>query len=152
MGPAIEITWPADDGEVEGPDAALTAAVLDFNGIDTVTVQVDDETPIDVSVTAGAMGVAVSEVLEDIGEGEHTVTVSATDSLGVSSEAEVTFTVVKATGETDMMAWAVAAIGWIIAAVVLVVLLMKMRKPKEPSPVAMEEEPVASPEPAEPME
>jgi peptide/nickel transport system substrate-binding protein len=152
MGPEIEITWPTADGEVEGPDAAITAAVSDFNGVASVTVQLDDDTPMDVTLTAGSMSVAVSELMEDIGEGEHTVTISAVDSLGVSSEAEVTFTVVEGAGEADMLAWVVAAIGWIVAAVVLVLLFMKMRKPKEPSPSVMEEEPSPAPEPAEPME
>jgi peptide/nickel transport system substrate-binding protein len=148
MGPDVEITAPTADGELEGPDPTVTGAAYDMNGIARITLQVDDETPMNLTLTAGSEAVAISKVLEDVGEGEHTLTVVATDSLGVSSEVEVTFTVVKGAGEADMLAWAVAAIGWIVAAVVLVLLLMKMRKPKESSPVAMEEI-APAPEPEE---
>ncbi len=141
-GPGIEITGPAADAEVEGPDATVVAGVYDYNGIAEVTITVDDGTPIAVEVTDGALAVAVSEVLEALDEGEHTVTVAATDSLGISSEAEVTFTVVAAEEDgTDILAWVVAAAGWIVAAVVLVFLVLKMRKPSAPS--SAPEEPAA---------
>jgi hypothetical protein len=88
--------------------------------------------------------VALSEALSDVDDGEHTVTVSATDMLGVSSEAEVTFTVVAAgdgedDGGADMLAWGLAAIGWIVAVVLLVLMFMRTRKPKAESPMVSDE-------------
>jgi len=82
------------------------------------------------------------------------VTVSATDALGQESEVAVTFTLVaEDTGGTDSLPWIVAAIGWIVAAVVLVVLFMKMKKPAGPKPEAVEEsEPEEMPEPVEKTE
>jgi hypothetical protein len=145
-GPEIGITSPAADGEVTGPDATVTAAVYDNNGIATVTLTVDAETPVSVSVTAGSVEAAISEVLEEIGEGEHTVTIVATDSLGISSEAEVTFTVVDAVSST--LAWVVTALGWIIAVVALVLVVKyKPKKEIETGLVeAPEDEPVLEPE------
>ncbi|UCE45799.1 MAG: hypothetical protein JSU93_02710, partial [Methanobacteriota archaeon] len=153
MGPEIEITAPAADGEVVGPDATVTAAIYDNNGIAAVTLKVDNEDAMDLTVTAGSVAAAISEVLEDVGEGEHTVVIAATDSLGISNQATIDFTVVEGAGdgdgEADMLAWALAAIGWIVAAIVLVLLVMKMRPKKAaemPSEMEMEE-----PEPEEPM-
>ena len=145
-GPEIGITSPAADGEVTGPDATVTAAVYDNNGIATVTLKVDEETPISVSVTAESVAAAISEILEDVGEGEHTVTIVATDSLGISSEAEVTFKVVDAVSST--LAWVVAALGWIIAVVALVLVVKyKPKKEIETGLVeAPEDEPVLEPE------
>ena len=139
MGPEVEITSPAADGEVTGPDATITAAVYDNNGIATVTVKLDDEAATNVTVTAGSVAAAISKVLEDIGDGEHTVTITAVDSLGISSQATVTFTVVEGDGEgADMLAWGLAAVGWIVAAVVLALMVMKMR-PKKPAAAPSEE-------------
>ena len=139
MGPEVEITSPATDGEVTGPDATITAAVYDNNGIATVTVKLDDEAATNVTVTAGSVAAAISKVLEDIGDGEHTVTITAVDSLGISSQATVTFTVVEGDGEgADMLAWGLAAVGWIVAAVVLALMVMKMR-PKKPAAAPSEE-------------
>jgi ABC-type transport system substrate-binding protein len=146
MGPDIEISSPTADGEIDGPDPAIMGAVYDSNGIARITLQVDDETPMNVTLTAGSLSVAISEVLEDVGNGEHTVTIVATDSLGVSSEADVTFTVVDADGGSSMLAWAVAAIGWIVAAVVLVMFLMKTRKPSAPAPAGEPVEPEPAPQ------
>ena len=157
-GPDIEISTPEADGELEGPDPTVSGAVYDLNGIATVTLQVDGDTPMTVPLTAGSPAVTIAEVLEDIDEGDHTLTVVATDSLGVESEMEVAFTVVSGDGgESSALAWALAAVGWIVAAVVLVMFFMKMRKPSGPSPAEaeepVEEEPVlAELEPPEPEE
>ncbi|UCE90909.1 MAG: Ig-like domain-containing protein [Methanobacteriota archaeon] len=145
MGPEIEITAPAADGEVVGPDAMVTASVYDNNGIAMVTLKVDEEAAVNLTVTAGSVAAAISEILEDIGEGEHTVVITAADSLGVSSQATVDFTVVEGDGEADMLAWGLAAIGWIVAAIVLLLLVMKMR-PKKPAEAPSEEE-MEEPEP-----
>ncbi|MCJ2532431.1 MAG: ABC transporter substrate-binding protein [Candidatus Thermoplasmatota archaeon] len=145
-GPEIGITSPATDGEVVGPDATVTAAVYDNNGIATVTLKVDEEDSVNVNLTAGSVAAAISEVLEDVGDGEHTVTIVATDSLGISSEEEVTFTVVKAVSST--LAWVVAALGWIIAVVALILVVKyKPKKEIETGLVeAPEDEPVLEPE------
>ena len=139
--PEIEITGPAADAEVEGPNATVTGGIFDANGIAEATLVVDGGTPIDLVVTEGSIAIAVSEVLSDLAEGEHTVTISATDSLGISSEAEMSFTLVAAEeAGADLLAWGLAAAGWIVAAVVLVFLVLKMRKPKEPAPAPEAEE------------
>jgi hypothetical protein len=135
--PSIDITGPAADAEVEGPDATITGGIFDANGIAEATLVLDDGTPIDLVVTDGSIAIAVSEVLADLDEGEHTVTIEATDSLGISSEAEVTFTLVAADdGGADLLAWGIAGIGWVIVAVLLVMILLKMRKPKSAEPAA----------------
>jgi hypothetical protein len=131
--PEIEMTAPVDDGELEGPDPTVMGTISDSNGIAEATIAIDDGTPIDVLATDGALAVAISEVIADLDSGEHTLTVFANDSLGVSSEVEVTFTVVGADGGDATMAWIVAAVGWIVAAVVLVFMLLKMRKPAAPA-------------------
>jgi hypothetical protein len=102
---------------------------------------VDTGTPIDLLDADGETTVLISEVVAGLAVGEHTITVAATDSLGQETEVVVTFTLLaeeEAAG-TDMLPWIVAAIGWIVAAVVLVVLLMKMRKPAGAAPEAVEE-------------
>jgi ABC-type transport system substrate-binding protein len=141
--PTIDITGPSADADVVGPNATVTAGIYDANGIAEATLVVDGGTPIDLVATEGSMAIAVSEVLAALADGEHTVTISATDSLGISSEAEVTFNTVPAeetTAGADMLAWGLAAAGWIVAAVVLVFLVLKMRKPKEPAPTPEAEE------------
>jgi hypothetical protein len=150
--PSIEITGPAADAEVERPDATITGGIFDANGIAEATLKVDDGTPIDLVVTEGSIAIAISEVLADLEEGEHTVTISATDSLGVSSEADVTFTMVKGGDGADMLAWGLAIAAWVIVAVLLVFMYLKMWKPKSGEPVepAMAESEVAEPEPEEP--
>ena len=149
IGPEVEITAPAADGEVVGPDATITAAVHDSNGIATVTLKLDTDAAMNLSVDVGSVAAAISEVLEDIGEGEHTVVITATDSLGISSQATVDFTVVAGEdgdGEADMLAWGLAALGWIVAAIAIVLLVMKMR-PKKPAADLSEEAELEEPEP-----
>ncbi|UCE81061.1 MAG: hypothetical protein JSV94_01100 [Methanobacteriota archaeon] len=153
MGPEVEITSPAANGEVIGPDATVTAAIYDNNGIETVTVKVDDAAAQSVSITAGSIAAAISEVLEDVGNGDHTVVITATDSLGISSQATVEFTVVEGDGDADMLAWGLAAVGWIVAAIVLALMVMKMRPKKlaatpseELEPEEPELEPIPEPE------
>ena len=90
----------------------------------------------------------ISEALEDLEEGEHTIIISATDTLGISSEEEITFTFVAADGGADMLAWGLAALGWIIAVVALVLVVKyKPKKEIETGLVeAPEDEPVLEPE------
>ena len=42
-------------------------------------------------------------------------------------------------GGTDVLAWVIAAVGSIVAAVVIVMLFLKMKKPSEPKGMALEE-------------
>lgn len=141
LAPVIAVTAPVADGELEGPDATITGTISDGNGIAKATLVIDDGTPINLVVTAGSLAIAVSELIEGLDKGEHTLTVFANDTLGVSSETDVTFTVVSAAGGGDAtMAWIVAAVGWIVAALVLVFLLLKMRKPAGAAPEAPAEE------------
>ncbi len=148
LGPEIVITSPAADGEVLGRNATLTASIYDNNGIASATMSLDNGTDIDLTVTAGSVAAAISETLEDLEEGEHTIVISATDSLGVSSEMEVDFTFEAAAEGGSILAWGLAAIGWIIAVVALV-FVMKYRPKKVPETGLVEppeDEPVLEPE------
>jgi uncharacterized membrane protein len=116
----------------------VRGSAFDMNGLSALTMSVDGGSAIDLLDEDGASTVVISRLVEDLGEGEHTVAVVATDSLGVATESEVTFTVVGE--ESSMLAWIVAGIGWAVAVVLLVVLLMKMRKPAAPAAEAAPEE------------
>lgn len=140
LAPEIEMTAPIEDGELEGPDPTIMGTIYDANGIAEATLVVDDGDPIDLVVTDGSLAIAVSEMIADLESGEHTLTVFANDTLGISSEVEVTFTVVSGDGGDATMAWIVAAAGWIVAALVLVFLLLKMRKPAAEAPVEEKKE------------
>jgi hypothetical protein len=80
----------------------------------------------------------VSQVMNDLARGEHTVRVNATDALGVSNELTLTFSVVKKSG-ADMVAWGAAIAGWVVAAALAVLMLLKMPKGQKPEVGAMEE-------------
>ncbi|MEW5748495.1 MAG: ABC transporter substrate-binding protein [Candidatus Thermoplasmatota archaeon] len=132
--PTVAVAVPADDQEVAGTNATVLGSVYDMNGLSEATLTVDGGTPIDLLDEAGATVVAIEEVLEDLAEGEHTVVVSATDSLGQESEVSVTFTLVaEEEAETDMLPWIVAIAMLVVAVVLAVLLLMKMRKPAAPA-------------------
>jgi ABC-type transport system substrate-binding protein len=136
--PAVAVSAPGEDEEVVGGDVTVRGSAFDMNGLSALTMSVDGGSAIDLLDEDGASTVVISRLVEDLGEGEHTVAVVATDSLGVATESEVTFTVVGE--ESSMLAWIVAGIGWAVAVVLLVVLLMKMRKPAAPAAEAAPEE------------
>lgn len=136
--PVVTVSAPADDEEVVGGDVTVRGGAFDMNGLATLTMSVDGGTAIDLLADEGVSSVVISRLVEDLSEGEHTVSVVGTDSLGVSTESEVTFTVVGE--ESNIMAWAIAGIGWAVAVVLLVVLLLKMRKPAAPAAEAVPEE------------
>jgi hypothetical protein len=140
--PSVVVSVPGEDEEVVGPNATVLGSMYDLNGLATATLTVDTGTPIDLLDADGETTVLISEVVAGLAVGEHTVTVAATDSLGQETEVVVTFTLLAEEEDagTDMLPWIVAAIGWIVAAVVLVVLLMKMRKPAAPEAVEEPEE------------
>ncbi len=149
IGPDIAIGSPTEDGEVEGDNATVRGAIFDYNGVAVATLTVDGGTPISLGADGSTATVWISEVLDDLDEGEHTIVISATDTLGASSEEEITFTIVEgADGGADMLAWGLAAIGWIIAVVALVLVLKyKPKKEIETGLVeAPEDEPVLEPE------
>ena len=129
IGPDIAIGSPTEDGEVT--NTTVRGAIFDYNGVAEATLTVDGGTPISLVGAEGSMAtIWISEALEDLEEGEHTIVISATDTLGVSSEEEITFTLVAADGGADMLAWGLAALGWIIAVVALV-LVVKYKPKKE---------------------
>ena len=148
IGPDIAIGSPAEDGEVEGDNATVKGAIFDYNGVAEATLAVDGGTPIDLGADGSMATIWISEVLDDLDEGEHTIVISATDTLGVSSEVEITFDIVAADGGADMLAWGLAALGWIIAVVALVLVVKyKPKKEIETGLVeAPEDEPVLEPE------
>ena len=127
IGPDIAIGSPTEDGEVT--NTTVRGAIFDYNGVAVATLALDGGTPISLEITKGT--VWISEVLEDLDEGEHTIVISATDTLGASSEEEITFTLVEAAdGGADILAWGLAALGWIIAVIALV-LVVKYKPKKE---------------------
>jgi peptide/nickel transport system substrate-binding protein len=148
--PTLAVAVPAEDQEVVGPNATVLGSVYDMNGLAAATLTVDSGTPIDLLDEAGATTVMIEEVLTGLALGEHTVVVSATDSLGQVSEVAVTFSLVEAgeaadgeDAETDMLPWIVAIALLVVVVILVVLLLMKMRKPAaaaEAEPLEAEEE------------
>jgi len=116
----------ADPGLV--PNVTIAGAVFDSNGLAEVTIKVDSGSPTSILAAAGEVEAAIEEVLEDLAAGDHTVTIAAEDALGVNSELEIEFSVEEVAEEkADVLAWGLAAAGWIVAIIVIVLLLMKMR-------------------------
>jgi len=121
----------------------LTVNVFDLNNLAAVRVVVDGVTTNLVIADGSAPNRSVfnpadtlktyEATMSNLALGAHTVVVNATDALGVSSEETFTFTVVEADedgGGADTLVLAIGIIGWIVAAIVIVLLLMKTRKPK----------------------
>jgi len=129
-GPAISVLSPASGGEVVKTNVSLLLSAYDANGIQTVRYELDGGTSVTLTGTAGATTWDVSKSLGKLAGGAHTIKVNATDSLGVSSEMELSFEAVKEKTGTSALAWGVAIVGWIVAA--LLVVMMVMRKPKTP--------------------
>jgi peptide/nickel transport system substrate-binding protein len=145
---------------VEDTDLVLEVNAFDANGLETLSVTIDgDETIVDepAAGTFGDQQKSFSDVLTGLALGNHTVVVNATDALGVSTEQTYYFSVITAEeaeeedgGGSDALLMAIGAIGWIVAAIVIVLLVMKMR-PKGKAPAAEEMEP-GEPEVEPPME
>ena len=139
--PTIVVSVPGPDEEVVGPDATVLGSVYDLNGFESVTLTVDSGTPVNLLAADGGSTVLISQVIAELAEGEHTITVAATDSLGQDSEVSVTFTLVAdADGGADLLPWILAITGWVVAAVLLVFLILKgKKKPAGGEPEAAEE-------------
>jgi len=136
----ISAGYPMDgDEEVDGTNVTFTGSVFDTNGIQAIALTVDGET----TVLEGDVGAAtwdIEEVLGELDDGDHVIVVNATDMLGVSSESTIEFTsVTPSEGGVSMLLAILLGVGWIVAAVVAVMLLMKM-KPKKEAPAAAEPE------------
>jgi DNA uptake protein ComE-like DNA-binding protein len=140
-GPAISVLSPAAGSEVVKKEVTMTASVSDSNGVQTVKVSVDGGAVTTVQGTAGETTWDIAQALGDLSKGEHSVKVNATDSLGVSTETTVTFTAVDEAAGTSMAIWGLLIAGWVIAAIVIVLLLL--RKPKNPEAAASEPAPQA---------
>jgi peptide/nickel transport system substrate-binding protein len=148
--PSIDVGYPvADAVDVDGSNVVVAGSVYDSNGIQSVKISVDGGTAETLTGTAGGMSWNIALVVGELADGEHTVSVNATDSLGVFSKMDVTFTTVMPDtggGDADMLAWGIAIVGWVVAAAVIVLMLVK--KPKEPRPSGMvlpETESIGSP-------
>jgi len=139
-GPTISVLSPAEDSEVVKKGVVMTGAVSDANGVQTVRLSVDGGAVTTVQGTAGETVWDITQLLGDLEAGEHSVLVNATDSLGVTSVVTVTFTAVSEETGTSMAIWGLLIAGWVVAAIVAVMWLM--RKPKSPES-AMAEEPKA---------
>ena len=121
----------------EDTNVSLTGWVFDANGLGTVTVKLDSGTAQSVPATlTGSFAEQtrdISKLFTSLAVGEHTVTVNATDSLGVSSQSVLTFTVsAPSHAGPDWAAWSLAAVGWAVA--VILGVMMLMRRPKKPAP------------------
>jgi ABC-type transport system substrate-binding protein len=125
-----------------GSNVTLAGSVWDVDGLSSVSVKLDSGTaqiiPGPVVGAYGSQMRTVSQVMNDLARGEHTVRVNATDALGVSNELTLTFSVVKKSG-ADMVAWGAAIAGWVVAAALAVLMLLKMPKGQKPEVGAMEE-------------
>lgn len=147
-GPTISVGSPLG-ADVLADNVTLNAVVYDAIGVETVKVTLDSGTSVTLTGTAGEVSWTVAHSFGALKKGDHTMVINATDALGISTEKSVTFTVVKKS-TTDMLAWALAAVGWILFAAVAVWMIMKMRGPKpeplspkmdEPEPMKEEPEP-----------
>jgi peptide/nickel transport system substrate-binding protein len=142
-GPTLAMLSPKGGSEVVRTNVSLLATASDMNGIQTVKYSLDGGDMITLSGTAGATVWDLSAALGELSAGSHTLALNATDTLGITSQISVTFTAVKEKTKSDALAWGVAIVGWIIAA--LLVVMMLMRRPKAP-------EEAMAPEPAKPEE
>jgi ABC-type transport system substrate-binding protein len=145
-GPIISVLSPAAASEVVKKGVVMTGSVSDSNGVQTVKVSVDGIAATTVNGTAGETVWDISQTLGDLASGTHSVKVTATDSLGISSEATVSFTAVSQAGGTDWVAWGAAIAGWAVAG--LIAAMWMMRRPKRPEDAMGTPEP----EPAKPEE
>jgi ABC-type transport system substrate-binding protein/protocatechuate 3,4-dioxygenase beta subunit len=121
----------------EGTNVSLTGWVFDANGLDTVTVKLDSGTAQSVPATlTGSFAEQtrdISMLFTSLAVGQHTLTINATDSLSVSSQTVLTFTVsAPSHAGTDWAPWSLAAVGWAVA--VILGVMMLMRRPKKPAP------------------
>ncbi|OGS43931.1 MAG: hypothetical protein A3K76_05765 [Euryarchaeota archaeon RBG_13_57_23] len=137
-GPTISVLSPAAGGEVVKKEVVMTASVSDSNGVQTVKVSVDGGAVTTVQGTAGETTWDIAQALGDLSKGDHSVKVNATDSLGVSTETTVEFTAVDEGAGTSMAIWGLLIAGWVIAAILLVLLLIG-RRPKNPESVTVVE-------------
>jgi hypothetical protein len=145
--PTVSVSVPVAGVEVVGPNASVLGTVYDMNGLAAATLIVDSGTPIDLLAADGATSISISEVLAGLAEGEHTVVVSATDSLGQESDVSVTFTLVgEEEAESSMLPWIVAIALLVVVVILAVLLLMKMRKPAGAAPEGIEEAEEPAPE------
>jgi peptide/nickel transport system substrate-binding protein len=157
--PRIEMSVVGADGsggsKVNGNQTiSLVGIVSDEWGLKYVNISVDIAAA--QAVPGPAFG-SVDDKSRDLGrslgnlsDGNHTVTVTAVDGLGVSTEMSMTFNVKTVTApvtpkaKTDIVPWVIAAIGWIVA--VLVLVMMMMRRPKGPTTMKAAEPEVAEEE------
>jgi len=135
---------------------SLVGIVSDEWGLKYVNISVDGAAA---QAVPGPEFGSVDDTSRDLGrslgnlaDGNHTVTVTAVDGLGVFTEKSMIFEVktqtvtppVEPKAKTDVVPWVIAAIGWIVA--VLVLVMMMMRKPKGPTAMKAAEPEIAEEE------
>ena len=135
-GPAVTVLSPKAGTDVTRTNVTLLVSASDTNGVQSVKYSLDGGTMVTLAGTGGATTWDVTHALGKLSKASHTLVVNATDSLGVTSEVTVTFNGVNEKAKTDMVAWGVAIAGWVVAA--LVVVMMLMRRPKGPEAMAPE--------------
>lgn len=143
----ISVGHPMDGAEdVDGRNVTLVGTVFDSNGVQAVVLTVDGEA-MTLEGVVGAQTWEIAKLIGELEDGDHVVLVNATDMLGVSTEVTVEFTSeTPSEGGVSTMLAVLLGLGWIVAAVLLVMMLMK---PKQKAPAAAAEpEPEAEDAPA----
>ncbi len=143
-----------------GVNVTLNGQVFDPLGVSAATYAVDNGSSQAITGVSTGLGVTIRSVTANLGSslatGTHTVKINATDPLGVSNTLTLTFQVKEQTtpATSTTLPWAVAAIGWVLF-VVVVVLMVIQRRPKAvpvAGPGAPETEKVETPKDVGPPE
>lgn len=138
-GPTITVGGPLGT-KVAAANVTLNGVVYDAVGVQSVKVKLDGGSSISLTGPANGVTWEITHAFGKLAKGDHTMVINATDSLGVSAEKTVTFTV--AAGPSNVLGWGIAAVGWILFVIVAVWAMMKMRGPKPetmgPTPEAPE--------------
>jgi protocatechuate 3,4-dioxygenase beta subunit len=132
-GPVVSVGAPLGT-KVDAENVTLQGSVTSPLGFTSVKAKLDNEATLTLSSATSDTVVALTHSFGKLSSGTHTIVINATDALGVSNEKTVTFTVASEGvlgGESSILPWAVAAIGWILFVIVAVMMMMRGRKPKE---------------------
>jgi hypothetical protein len=137
-GPQIAATIQASKGSGEnvfdsGVNVTLSGKVFDPLGLSATNFKLDTGSVQIVTGVTSGLGNATRNLDADLGAalttGTHTVRINATDAMGISNELVLTFEVKDHKAASTLLPWAVAVIGWVLFAIMLVMMMMA-RRPK----------------------
>ena len=138
VGPQISVGLAAAKGAGgmvfdKGANVTLSGGVFDMVGMNSTNLKVDTGAAQTITATPVGAGNKIWTLQANLGAalatGTHTVLINATDSLGVSNTLTLNFEVKEHKATSTLLPWVVAVIGWILFAVVLVMMMMA-RRPK----------------------